>query len=287
MSGWLLTLLVGWLGLPAFAQPRQHLEVTYKTVDTLALKLDIFLPDTGRGPFPVVVWVHGGGWRVGSKAEPRPRSLTEQGFAVASISYRLSQVAKFPAQLIDCKDAVRFLRHHAATYQLDPNRIAAWGSSAGGHLVALLATTAHHPGFAAPGPLAGVSDGVQAAVDECGPTDMVNYVAELTALDSSRDWNAPSSYIYQLFGAPPARVPTLARQASALFYADARAAPMLILHGMQDNVVPPVQSQKLHAALQQKGATSTLKLLPHDNHAIKKAHIWDDVTAFLHQHLGH
>jgi dipeptidyl aminopeptidase/acylaminoacyl peptidase len=135
--------------------------------------------------------------------------------------------------------------------------------------------------------LAGVSDQVQAAVDECGPTDLVNYVAELTALDSSRDWNAPSSYIYQLFGAPPARVPELARQASALFYADTRAAPMLILHGLQDQVVPPVQSQKLHAVLRQKGAISTLKLLPHDNHAIKKTHIWDDVITFLRQHLGH
>jgi acetyl esterase/lipase len=268
------------------AQPRTFLDVNFKQVGDEILKMDIFLPDSGQKPYPVIVWIHGGGWRMGDKSNPRPLSpFVDRGYAVASISYRYSKVAKYPAQLIDCKDAVRFLRLNAGQYGLDPARIGVWGSSAGGHLAALLGTTANEPAFSRLCHYQNVSDRVRAVVDECGPTDMVNYVAELIPLDNSRDWNAPSSYIYQLFGAPPDQVKKLAKQASAFYYIDKTDSPCLILHGLQDNVVPPIQSEKFYRKLCQKGVKAVLKQFPDDNHAIKKAHLIEDVVAFFATYL--
>ena len=104
-------------------------------------KLDLYLPKDAKGPLPVVVWVHGGAWRAGSKDGCRAAWLTGKGYAVASINYRLSQHAVFPAQIEDCKAAIRWLRANAGKYHFDPDHIGVWGESAGGHLVALLGTT--------------------------------------------------------------------------------------------------------------------------------------------------
>src|SRR5205823_8686811 len=103
--------------------------------------LDLYRPPKAEGPVPLVIWVHGGGWQNGDKSRTPALDLLARGYAVASINYRLSQHAPFPAQIHDCKAAVRFLRAHAAEYRLDPDRVGAWGMSAGGHLVALLGTS--------------------------------------------------------------------------------------------------------------------------------------------------
>ena len=106
-------------------------------------RLDLYLPEAVEGRRPVIVWIHGGAWYAGSKNDPSPAvPATEKGYAVASINYRLSQHAIFPAQIEDCKAAIRWLRANAAKYHLDPDHIGVWGASAGGHLVALLGTTA-------------------------------------------------------------------------------------------------------------------------------------------------
>jgi acetyl esterase/lipase len=105
-------------------------------------RLDLYLPEKAEGRLPVVIWIHGGAWRGGSKDGGPAVPLSAKGYAVASINYRFSQHAVFPAQIEDCKAAVRWLRANAATYQLDPDHIGVWGASAGGHLVALLGTTA-------------------------------------------------------------------------------------------------------------------------------------------------
>ena len=133
-------------------------------------KLDLYLPEKATGPLPVVVWIHGGGWQAGNKDHCRALPFVSKGFAAASINYRLSQHAKFPAQIDDCKAAIRWLRAHASQYQLDPNHIGVWGESAGGHLVALLGTTGGKE-FSPPGPNAKQSDKVQAVCDWYGPTD--------------------------------------------------------------------------------------------------------------------
>ena len=104
-------------------------------------KLDLYLPKSD-GPLPLVIWIHGGGWRQGTKGGNLPAlRLARRGYAVASLDYRLSGDAKFPAQIEDCKAAVRWLRAHVKKYNLNPDRFGAWGSSAGGHLVALLGTS--------------------------------------------------------------------------------------------------------------------------------------------------
>jgi acetyl esterase/lipase len=115
--------------------------VEYARVDgNRPLYLDLYLPEKPAAPTPLVVWIHGGGWVGGSKNNCPPLSMVSKGFAAASVEYRFADVAPFPAQIHDCKGAIRFLRANAAKYNLDPNRIGAWGASAGGHLVALLGT---------------------------------------------------------------------------------------------------------------------------------------------------
>ena len=162
-TAWLLLLL----GTPALAQVPTYRDVAYKRVDTTTLRLDVYLPDSARHrpPYPSVVWLHGGGWREGTKRNPRPVELLADGIAVVSVQYRLSGVAPFPAQILDAKDAVKFIRQRAADYGLDPTRIGAWGNSAGGHLAALLGTAGDEPGFDRHCRIQGVSSRVRAVLD--------------------------------------------------------------------------------------------------------------------------
>ncbi len=120
-----------------------HRDLAYVTSGHDRQKLDLYVPDQPDGPLPLIIWVHGGGWAAGSKdgCPPLRGGYTRRGYAVASIGYRLSGDAIFPAQIEDCKAAIRWLRAHAKEYNLDPDHFAAWGSSAGGHLVALLGTS--------------------------------------------------------------------------------------------------------------------------------------------------
>ncbi len=104
-------------------------------------RLDLYLPPKADAPTPLVIWIHGGGWEAGNKENPPGLGLLKKGYALASLNYRLSQEAKFPAQIEDCKAAIRFLRANAKKYNLDPDHFGVWGASAGGHLVALLGTT--------------------------------------------------------------------------------------------------------------------------------------------------
>lgn len=137
--------------LDATAQPRPqtpagvkaHRDLEYVPNGHERNKLDLFVPEKADGPLPLIIWIHGGGWQNGSKdgCPPLRAGYTERGYAVASINYRLSGHATFPAQIEDCKAAIRFLRANAEKYNIDPNRIGVWGASAGGHLVALLGTT--------------------------------------------------------------------------------------------------------------------------------------------------
>ena len=138
-------------------------------------KLDLYLPEHGKD-LPLIIWIHGGAFRLGSKEgsgdDPLPFHYLPQGYGLASINYRLSHHAIFPAQIEDCNAAVRWLRAHAARYRLDPARFAAWGPSAGGHLSAMLGTTGHTTEYAV-GEYLDVSSKVQAVVDYFGPTDFL------------------------------------------------------------------------------------------------------------------
>ncbi len=135
--------------------------------------LDLYLPEQIDAPVPVILWVHGGGWITGDKAGGPALQLAARGFAVASMNYRFSHDAIFPAQLHDCKAAVRFLRAHASQYGMNPQHIGAWGASAGGHLVSMLGLTTNHEPFEGTLGNPNQSSSVQAVVDWFGPTDFI------------------------------------------------------------------------------------------------------------------
>ena len=226
-------------------------DLNYRRVGELALALDLYLP-AGAPPRPLVIWVHGGAWRQGSKDNPPAVPLlTDAGFAVASISYRLSQVAQFPAQIVDCKAAVAWLRAHAGEYGLAADRFGAWGSSAGGHLVALLGVAGDRAEFQPP-EWPEVSTRVQAVCDWYGPTDFLQMDAHEPP-GAARDHDQPDSPESQLIGGPIQANAAAVQRANPVTYVTADAPPFLVMHGTQDPLVPIHQSELLVAALRAAG----------------------------------
>jgi acetyl esterase/lipase len=236
-------------GQTAIKAAPTHKDVAYASTSA-AQKLDIYLP-TGSGPFPVVIDIHGGGFAAGDKANPAAGDeLLAAGYAVASVNYRLSGEAQFPAQIQDIKAAVRFLRANAAKYNLDPNRFAAFGQSAGGNLAATLGTSC---GVAA---LEGADLGnadqsscVQAVVDWFGPTDFLQMDKQFTGTTCPVNHDAANSPESMLLGAAIQTVPDKAKAANPITYVSAKAPPFLIQHGTADCNVPPQQGQLLYDAL--------------------------------------
>jgi len=221
-------------------------------------RLDLYLPEKVEGRLPLVVWVHGGGWQGGSKEGCPAVWLTAKGYAVASINYRFSQHAVFPAQIEDCKAAIRWLRANAAKYHLDPDHVGVGGDSAGGHLVALLGTTGGVKDLEGSGGNLDQSSRVQAVVDWFGPTDFVSW---------DPDFNKTVySFITRLLGVPAQEDKEKARKASSVAYVDKDSAPFLILHGDKDNVVPLAQSEELAAALKKAGVEVTLQIVKGSGH---------------------
>jgi acetyl esterase/lipase len=228
------------------------------------LELDLYLPPgpEAGGPVPVIVHVHGGGWRRGSRREPLPAvgagfydGLAAQGFAVAAIDYRLSAEALFPAPLEDVRTAIGWVRDHAAPYGLDEGRVYCWGDSAGGHLALLAALT----GSKVPSPH------VQGAVAWFPVTDLAGLPSDVAEAGGEPD-PGPGSREAQLLGSPTGSVPYLARQASPVTHASADAPPILLMHGAADNLVPPAQSVRLAEALRAAGARVELELVPGASH---------------------
>jgi acetyl esterase/lipase len=212
-------------------------------------KLDLYLPVDAKGPLPVVVWIHGGAWKQGSKDRCPAVPLATKGYAVASINYRLSQHAPFPAQIEDCKAAIRWLRAKAKNYQLDPEHIGVWGASAGGHLVALLGTTAGLKELEGNGGNLDQSSKVQAVVYWFGASDL--------RIIPERDTTAQSA-IGQLLGGSLKDKKELAALASPVTHVTKDAAPFLIMHGDKDILVAFSQSELLEAALKKAGAEAML-----------------------------
>jgi acetyl esterase/lipase len=221
------------------------------------LELDLHLPPTSSQPVPVVVFLHGGGWRLGSRhtagpmyrgVSPGPfERLARAGIAVASVDYRLSGEATWPAQLHDAKAAVRWLRARAGELGIDPDRIAAWGESAGGHLAELLGLVTD-PDLEGDVGIPRTSSRVSAVVAWYAPSDVA-----AVAPDTGVDPADPTTREAQLLGAAPATVPDLAAQASPVTHVSPGAPPFLLLHGRADRFVPCVQSERLHAALLEAG----------------------------------
>lgn len=250
--------------------------------------LDLFVPKSDK-PLPLVIWVHGGGWSAGSKDGNNPAMrLLESGYAVAAINYRLSQHAVFPAQIQDCKDAVRFLRAGAKKYNLDPDRFGAWGSSAGGHLVALLGTSGGVQELTRPdSPLKDVSDAVQCVVDFYGPTDLTKMAAQ-SAANSKIDHDGPKSPESRLIGGPIQENKEKAAKANPLAFVDKADPPVLILHGDADPLVPLGQSEIFADALKKAGVACELVVIKGGGHGgagFASAPNQEKVAKFFDKHL--
>jgi acetyl esterase/lipase len=275
---------------------RKWLDVPYASLSP-AQQMDIYLPEEGDGPFPVILAVHGGAFAFGCKGEVISEPLLEgiyHGYAVADINYRLSGEAIFPAQIYDCKAAVRFLRADAARFHLDGSRIAAWGPSAGGHLVAMLGTSA---GVQALEDLEmgnpHESCAVQAVVDWCGPSeDFIRMDIEfqesgLGVADHSEEFSPESLLLGQKITEIPERV----KFASPMTYITAAIPPFLIQHGAIDQVVPVQQSINFAAALSKKAGIEKviLDVLPgvhhHGDPAFETKSNLARVFQFLDEHL--
>jgi len=267
-------LATGW---PLFAQPSafaSYVDLEYARPAGIPQRLDLHVPD-GAGPWPLLVFIHGGGWQSGDKTlSPAGAQLRQasRGYAVASVNYRLSGVASHPAQVHDCKAAIRWLRLHAAEYRLDPERVGVWGSSAGGHLAALVGTSADVlalEGEEAPGSTARV----RAVVDWYGPSDFPNLKAQ--ALPCSGDHSTATSPEGKMLGCAVAECPEKAREASPITWVSADDPPFHIVHGTNDCTVPPLQSETLHEALLAAGVDSSLTMIAGAGHGGPQ---WTDAT---------
>lgn len=246
---------------PAFAQGparlpegvQAHRDLAYVDNGHERHKLDLYLPAQAKAPLPVLIWVHGGGWQNGSKdgCPPLRAGYIERGYAVASLNYRLSGHAVFPAQIEDCKAAIRWLRAHAAKFGLDPQRFGVWGSSAGGHLVALLGTSGEVKAFDV-GAHLDQSSAVQAVCDYYGPTDFVAFVTT-KGYESHAAANAPEA---KLLGGTVEEKPELAKRVNPITHITPDDPPFLIVHGDRDPVVPLNQSELLFEALKKAGVSA-------------------------------
>ncbi|MDE0326547.1 MAG: alpha/beta hydrolase [Candidatus Poribacteria bacterium] len=245
-------------------------------------KLDLYVPETGEN-LPLIIWIHGGAWRGGDKKNYIRREYLKAGYAGASLNYRLSQHAIFPAQIEDVKAAVRWLRANAETYRLDPNRFAAWGSSAGGHLVAMLGTAGDVDKFEV-GENLEVSSRVQAVVDYFGPTDFLQMDAQ--SLPDGLVHDAPDSPESQLVGGPIQEHKYRVAKANPITYVSEDDSPFLIIHGDRDKLVPYQQSVLLKDSLEKAGVPVTFYKVEGGGHGwFRDPKVPELTKAFLEQHL--
>jgi acetyl esterase/lipase len=251
--------------------------------------LDIYVPANTSQPLPLVVWIHGGAWMLNDKyadmgyMKNTVRNFLDSGYALASIDYRYSTTAPFPAQVQDCNQAIQFLYDHAAQYHVDKNRIALIGFSAGGHLASLLglsnnnAVSQFYPSGKKP------SFQIRTVIDFYGPSDFVVLGAG-TDTSINNDRNAVSI----LLGALPLERPDLAKKASPVTYIDKNDPPFLIVQGEKDESVPYTQSVMLHSWLQLAGVKNDIivvKDAPHYGPMFDAANIRSKIFQYLRSYL--
>lgn len=243
-------------------------------------QMDVYYPASG-GPWPVFLYVHGGSWMEGDKAEGEGwRGLNEQGFLVVSLNYRLAPIHKFPTMIEDLKCAVRYLRAHAGDYNLDPERFAALGASAGGHLVALLGVADDSAGWDG-GDYPDQSSRVQAVITIAGFFDFSQPIK-----------GGVGTPIYSAFGALPGTDSPKLIAASPVTYLTADDPPFLLFHGTRDNIAPPEQSTLMDEQLRAAGVPSTLVVVQGGDHGLggpeanpSPSQVYQMIVDFLNEHL--
>jgi len=264
-------------------------DLVFASVGGKNLKLQLYRPDNNSTNVPVVVLIYGGAWMMRTLPMETPKAvwLATHSYAAAVIDYRLSSDALFPAQIYDCKAAVRWLRANAAKYGLDAAHIGAWGESSGGHLASLLGVTDNVAALEGDGGNTNESSQVQAVVDFFGPTDFLR--AQAHSLPGS--WinhDSPTSPESRLIGGAIQKNPDKAEQANPIKYVTHDAPPFLIVHGEQDPLVPCNQSELLYAALKQARVNVTFYKIAgagHGGPAFDSDMMRAAVLAFLDKYL--
>jgi acetyl esterase/lipase len=228
------------------------------------LLLDLAMPRSGVGPFPAVMFLHGRGWREGSRHDMSQfiEGMAGLGYVSVTSEYRLVPAARFPAQVEDCKAAVRWLRANAAKFRIDVDHIGVVGFSAGGHLASMLGVTGPGDGFEGTGGNPGQSSRVQAVVSFFGPTDF-----------STRDWpgDLEREVIVPFLGGSIAERPDTYRKASPYNYAAKDAPPFLFFHGSEDELVPVDQSKRMADKLTRAGVSAEVVVFDHEHHGFRDA----------------
>jgi acetyl esterase/lipase len=236
-------------------------DIEYAKVGETSLKLDLHRPQ-GENP-PLIVYVHGGGWRAGTKKDVPIADLYDKGFAIASVEYRLSTQAVFPAQVHDIKAAIRFLRANAGVYHINANKIAIIGSSAGGHLAALVGVSNENKELEGKvGEHLDQSSDVQVIVSYYGASNLETILSQSTG--KGLEYRIPALKL--LLGDTPDKKPALAKLASPVAHLDKNDPPLLLIHGDADPQMPPQQSQDLAKAYESLGLPVTLIMLPGSLH---------------------
>jgi acetyl esterase/lipase len=256
-------------------------DLVYATAGKRELKLDLYLPHDAPRPLPLIVWIYGGGWLTGDKDPCLIARFALRGYAIASIEYRLSGEAIWPAQIHDCKAAVRWLRAHAAERGIDPERIGVWGASAGGHLACLLGT--------AQDPALEGAEGETAAASRVACVCAFFPATDLVALDRDPDQDGRIRYaMKKLLDGPVAERLDAARQASPVTYVDAGDPPTLLIHGDADSVIPIAQSRLLADRLRAAGVACELREIHgvgHGNAIIAREDVRVAAAAFFARYL--
>jgi acetyl esterase/lipase len=282
-----LVLALVWSTRPALGDVTTQTDITYAKVGDRELQVDMCSPE-GDGPFPAIVFIHGGGWRGGARQGYRGAivAAARRGYVAVTVTYRLTDPDKegkatnpFPACVYDVKAAVRWLRAHAKDYHVDPDRIGATGGSAGGHLVLMLGTTDKSAGLEGDEGYPDQSSRVQAVVNEFGPTDM----AELY-----RTSKGAAPIVASFLAGTPDDAAETYRKASPVTYVSKDDPPTLTIHGGADPLVPPAQAKLFDAAMKKAGATSELLILEGQGHGFRgeanqKAH--EAMFAFFDKYL--
>ncbi|WP_225731868.1 MULTISPECIES: alpha/beta hydrolase [unclassified Nocardia] len=294
-----IALLMSQTGHVARAEPVATVlpAITYATADGRDLLLDLYLPAPGPAPAPLIVYIHGGAWKFGSRTNDgnampwgtvagMAATLTARGYAVASVEHRFSTQARWPAQLYDVKAAVRWLRANADEYHLNPEKVAAWGDSSGGQLAAMLGVTGDDPRFDGDLGNAEQSSRVQAVVDWFGPTDLRTMDRQRAPFGLRHD--AAGSPESDLLGCVPSSCPELAGDASPIDHISDRTPPFLIQHGRFDHIVPFGQSPEFYDALTAAGVPAEFHAYDTDHEFLGPAsmpEILDPFYRFLDREL--
>lgn len=283
---WVGLWLTGWLSEGCFAQLNPNItierDVAYGAVGDRKLVLDIVRPKPEpKDPMPVVVFIHGGGWAGGNKQHGLPFlvPLAEKGYFCVSVGYRLTGEAPWPAQIHDCKAAIRWLRANAQKYHLNPDKIGVWGASAGAHLALLVGFTSDQAELEGQSGSPGQSSRVACVVNWFGPTEL---------LDAWKDPSLPpmvKDVLNKLVGGSVEEKQDVLKAASPITYVSKDDPPVLTMHGTKDPIVPFRQATLLDEAMKKAGAESYLVVVEDAGHGFGGPEIFKRVHAFLDKYL--